>query len=107
MPARTRWRRKLTVAGHDFLWYVADDIEGQGPILHLFTADKTLAITYYLAGSRHYPGQPALVVAERGAVLATPDRPIWGPRSVASPVFVREVAEWTLTSVRRRPKDSI
>jgi hypothetical protein len=107
MPARTRWRRKLTVAGHDFLWYVADDMDGQGPVLHLFTADKTLAVTYYLAGTRHYPGQPVLVVAERGAVLAMTERPVWGTRSVASPGFVREIAEWALTSVARRPGDSI
>lgn len=107
MPARMRWRRKLTVAGHDFLWYVADDIDGQGPVLHLFTADKSLAVTYCLAGARHYPGQPALVVAERGTVLATTEKPAWGARSVATPAFVREIAEWALASVQRRPEDSI
>jgi hypothetical protein len=107
MPARKRWRRKLTVAGHDFLWYVADDIDGQGPVLHLFTADKALAVTYFLEAARHYPGQPALTVQVRGVVVATPDAPAWGPRSLATPSFVRGVAEWALSNIRRRSEESI
>jgi hypothetical protein len=107
MPARTRWRRKLTVAGHDFLWYVADDIDGQGPVLHLFTADKALAVTYFLAMARSYPGQPYLVVQERGVAIATPESPAWGTRSAATPAFVRELAEWVLSNIRRAPDDSI
>jgi hypothetical protein len=107
MPARTRWRRRLTVSGQDFLWYVADDIDGQGPVLHLFTTDKTLAVTYFLAGARSHPGQPALVVEARGTVIAMPGSPAWGVRSAATPAFVREVAEWALTKVRSRPQGSI
>jgi hypothetical protein len=107
MPARTSWRRKLTVAGHDFLWYAADDIDGQGPVLHLFTADKALAVTYFLKAARHYPGQPALIVQDPSVVVATPDAPAWGPRSLATPSFVREVAEWALSNIRRRSEDSI
>jgi hypothetical protein len=107
MPSRTRWRRKLTVAGHRFLWYVADDIDGQGPVLHLFTADKALAVTYFLAEARSYPGQAYLAVRERGVVIATPERPAWRTRSAATPAFVREIAEWVLSNVRRTPEDSI
>lgn len=99
MAARTRWRCRLTVAGRDFLWYVADDIDAQGPVLHLFAADKSLALTYFLEGVTHHTGRPALIVAERGAVMAPPAPPTWAARSIATPAFVREVAEWALASV--------
>jgi hypothetical protein len=106
MSARTRWRRKLTVAGHDLLWYVAADVDGQGPVLHLFTADKALAVTYFLARARSYPGQSCLVVKERGVEIATPETPAWLSRSAATPAFVREIAEWVLSDVRRMPDGS-
>lgn len=96
MPARTRWRRKLTVGGREFLWYVSDDADGQGPVLHLFTADKSLAVTYFLLQTRNYPGRPTLLVVQDGAVRAVPDPPAWGPRTVATPAIVRELAEWVL-----------
>lgn len=96
MPARARWRRKLTVGGREFLWYVSDDADGQGPVLHLFAADKSLAVTYFLLQKRDYPGRPTLLVVQDGAVRAAPDRPNWGPRSVATPAFVRELAEWVV-----------
>jgi hypothetical protein len=60
-----------------------------------------LAVTYYLTGARHYPGQPALTITERGVTLAMPDTPAWSTRAVATPAFVREVAEWALSSVGR------
>lgn len=104
MAARTRWRRKLTVAGLDFLWYVADDPDGQGPIIHLFTPDKTLAVTYKLQrGAFGYPDAPYLVIRDRGRRIATPQVPDWPRRTVATPAFVREVAEWTLSAVGHPP----
>ncbi len=29
------------------MWYVTDDSDGQGPVLHLFTADKSLVVKYF------------------------------------------------------------
>ena len=97
----------MTVAGHDFLWYVADDIDGQGPVLHLFTADKALAVTYFLAGARSYPGQPSWSCTSGASRWRRPRSPAWGTRSLATPVFVRELAEWVLSNIPRRPDDSI
>jgi hypothetical protein len=106
MAARTRGRRRLTVAGRDFLWYVADDPDARGPVLRLFAADKTLAVTYFLERAWNYPGHPFLVVRERGVRVATPESPAWPGRSVATPAFVREVAEWVLSADRRAPEES-
>lgn len=96
MPARKKWRRTITVQGHQFLWYVDEDSDGMGRVLHLFTPDKSLAVTYWLECMRSYPGNPALVVSERGTSQRIANAPDWAPRAVATPRFVAEVAEWLL-----------
>jgi hypothetical protein len=102
MAARKKWRRTITVRGHRFLWYVDEDRDGMGRVLHLFTPDKSLVATYWLECMRAYPGNPALVVAERGVRHLIQDAPDWEQRAVATPVFVAEVAEWVLQWQRRR-----
>jgi len=94
MAARKTWRRTITVQGHRFLWYVADDPDGMGRVLHLFTPDKALVATYWLECKRSYPGNPALMIAKSGVRQIIRDAPDWAPRSVATPGFVAEVARW-------------
>jgi hypothetical protein len=96
MPARKKWRRKLTIQGQPFLWYVKEDPDGMGRVLHLFTPDKALAATYWLGRQRAYPGSPVLVVAECGVPQAVRNIPPWERREVATPRFVAEVATWLL-----------
>src|SRR5438045_2342805 len=96
MPARKKWRRKLTVQEQPFLWYVKEDPDGMGRVLHLFTPDKALVATYWLGRRRAYPGSPVLGVAVQGVPQAVEDLPDWTPRDVATPHFVAEVAAWLL-----------
>jgi hypothetical protein len=103
MPARKKWRRTITVRGHRFLWYVDEDRDGMGRVLHLFTPDKSLVVKYWLECQRAYPGNPALVVSERGVSEAVADTPDWERRAVATPGFVAEVAEWLLQRQSQRP----
>jgi hypothetical protein len=94
MAARTRWRRKLTVGDLDFLWYVAEDRDGMGRVLHLFTPDKGWALQYWLARSRGYPSASVLVASVRGVRHFVQPAPHWPACDVATPGFVRQVAEW-------------
>jgi hypothetical protein len=102
MPARKKWRRKLTVQGRPFLWYVKDDPDGMGPVLHLFTPDKTIVAWYWLGRKRAYPSIRVAVVAGRGFTLPVEDLPDWEPREVATLSFVAEVAEWQLQRRQQR-----
>src|SRR4051794_40287887 len=102
MAARKKWRRTITVQGHRFLWYVDEDRDGMGRVLHLFTPDKSLVATYWLECMRAYPGNPALVVSTHGVRLPIQDAPNWERRVVATPGFVAEVSLWLLQWQRRR-----
>jgi hypothetical protein len=99
MAARTKWRRKLKVGGRQFLWYVADDEDGLSRVLHLFSQDKSVVLWYWLERQRGYPGSPILVLTERGVRRAVSEVPNWGRRSVVTPGFVREIAEWALEEI--------
>jgi hypothetical protein len=103
MLARRKWSRKLTVQGRPFLWYVKGDQDGKGPVLHLFTQDKTIVAWYWLGRIRAYPGMRVAVVAERGFTLPVKDLPDWEPREVATPSFVAEVAELLLQRRQESP----
>jgi len=96
MGARKKWRRKLTVREQQFLWYVSEDPDGMGRVLHLFTPDKSLVVKYWLECMRAYPGNSPLVVSERGVRQIIKEAPNWARRDVATPWFVAEVAEWLL-----------
>ena len=98
MAARSKWRRKLVVSGRPFLWYVAQDEDGMGPVLHLFTPDKRLAVLYWLGRSRGYPQTPVLVASVRGVGHPVHPAPDWPARDVATPAFVRQVAEWAIAA---------
>jgi hypothetical protein len=99
MAARTKWRRKLAVGDHRFLWYVAEDEDGMGRVLHLFSPDKTVALKYWLGRWRGYPGISILVISVRGVNREVVDVPDWERRSVVTPRFVRDVAEWMLGQI--------
>jgi hypothetical protein len=94
MVARTRWRRKLSVGEHTFLWYVAEDHDGMGRVLHLFTPDKAWTLQYWLARCRGYPGASVLVASVHGVRHFVQPAPDWPSCDVATPRFVRQVAEW-------------
>jgi hypothetical protein len=95
MPARRKWRRKLTVRGQQFLWYVREDPDGMGRILHLFTPDKALVAWYWREVLRCY-GSYVLVVSEHGAQREVTGHPPWETRKVVTPRFVAELADWLL-----------
>src|SRR5262245_6860287 len=96
MAARKKWRRKITVQGQRFLWYVDEDRDGMGRVLHLFAPDKSLVVTYWLECNRAYPGNSALVVSIHGVRQVIRDAPDWDRRAVATPAFVAEVGHWLL-----------
>ena len=99
MVARTRWRRKLSVGHHDFLWYVADDCDGMGRVLHLFTPDKRWALQYWL-GRSCIAGASVLVASVGGIRHFVQPAPDWPACNVATPAFVRQVAEWFIVAFR-------
>jgi len=101
MAARIRWRRKLTLGDHRLLWYVADDPDRMGPVLHLFTPNKGLVLQYWLERVRGYPGLPLLIVSVRGVRRFIREAPAWESRRAATPAFVRLVAEWLLREFTR------
>ncbi len=78
------------------LWYVDEDRDGMGRVLHLFTPDKSLVAKYWLACMRAYPVNPALVVSVRGVTRVIVNAPDWERRAIATPRFVAEVARWLL-----------
>ena len=100
MAARKKWRRTITVQGRRFLWYVRDDPDGMGPVLHLFTPDKFLVAYYWLEGRRAYAGNSVFGVTQRGVPQDVSRAPDWTPRTVATPRFVAEVAAMDIETHR-------
>jgi len=101
MAARSRGRRRLQVGTHSFLWYVAEDYDGYGPILHLYTPDKHvllfLALNPRFSMGKFELPQPHVRVGGTRRELA--DAPRWPTREVATPGFVREVADWLISAM--------
>ena len=94
MGARVRGRRKIAVGGRPFLWYVAQDEDGMGPVLHAFSQDKRLGVLYWLGRSRGYPCSPVLCLRVDGVRRWAAGIPDWEPCSVATPRLVAEVIAW-------------
>jgi hypothetical protein len=96
MGARVRGRRKIAVGGRPYLWYVAQDEDGTGPVLHAFSQDKRLVVVYWIGGSRGYPASPVLNLSVDGVCRWVTDIPDWEPCSVATPRLVAEIIAWAV-----------
>jgi hypothetical protein len=71
-----------------------------GSVLHLFPADKQLAVLYWLGLCRGYSQSPVLIVSVRGVHHPVQPAPDWPAREVVTPAFVRQVAEWVIAACR-------
>lgn len=49
MAIRTKSRRKLTIDGQQYVWYVKEDDDSLDHILHVASADKQFIVHYRLA----------------------------------------------------------
>jgi hypothetical protein len=99
MGVATKRRRKITVKGHRYLWYVTEDDEGAGMVMHVISTDKQFIAKYQI-------GQPKAedyigILGRRfaGAKTGGPWRRFRCPQFVArtaTPQAVRQLVEWCL-----------
>lgn len=62
MGVAAKKRRKITVKGCQYLWYVAEDDEGAGMVLHVLSTDKHFITKYQL---HQHGGEDYIVVLGR------------------------------------------
>jgi hypothetical protein len=109
MGVRKKGRRRITICGRSFLWYVAaNDPFSLDLVLHVASTDKKLILHYHLAQQ----GEPILVVVGpefRGLIDPVGHRrrfhcPKWDSDGKVKPGDVRRLIEWCLTTGDRPPE---
>ena len=105
MAVATKSRRRITVCDRRYVWYVAEDDEGAGMVLHVISDDKQFIAKYQL-------GQPTgdeyIVILGplfAGASTGGPWRRFLCPRfgaSAVTPRNVRELIDWCLDERLKR-----
>jgi hypothetical protein len=99
MGVATKRRRKITVKARQYLWFVAEDDDGAGMVLHVTSTDKQFIAHYQIGQSE---GEAYIVILGQrfaGANTGGPWRRFLCPRFVAgaaTPQSVRELIEWCL-----------
>ena len=106
MGVRTKGRRKIVVDGEDYVWYVAENDDGPGVVLHVASQDKKLAVMYPLYDEI---GQQYIVIlGERftGAETGGPWKRFVCPQfesdGVVTPKHVRDLILWCLDPLLER-----
>lgn len=103
MGVRKSGRRRLDVDGRLFVWYVCDDPDSLGMVLHVVSEDKRFLVTYHLA----QPGEPFIIVIGRdfpgvpdaGGVWRRFRCPRWeATDGVLTPRRVRRLIGWCFSS---------
>jgi hypothetical protein len=108
MGAATKRRRKITVEGHQYLWYVAEDDDGAGMVLHVISTDKQFIAKYQMGQAK---GEDYIVILGRrfaGAKTGGLWRRFLCPQFVGravTPQAVRQLIEWCVNErLARREK---
>src|SRR5262245_14654175 len=100
MAGRKKGRRKLTVGDRLFVWYVADDPESGGMVLHVISEDKRFIARYDLSQTetRRFL---TILGKEFGRVQGTGNCwrrfrcPAWENDGVIAPSSVRSLIDWS------------
>jgi|SRR5688572_8838455 len=101
MAISGKGKRKLTVLGREFLWYVSTSDEGDGPCLHVVSPDRKTAFAYGLGRS---DASQRLYVTGTEFRGTTQPRPLYRhfrcprfcPGDSVTPRQVRDLLEWAL-----------
>ncbi len=106
MGVATKYRRRLTVAGRQYVWYVAQDVDDAPPTarsdllaLTVVSSDKSLIIRYHL-GQTPSDRRHITVIGRDFCGVQTDGRwrryscPDWAPAGIVRPNVVRAIIEW-------------
>jgi hypothetical protein len=106
MGVRTKGRRKLDIDGRLYVWWIHEDPDGAGPVLHVVSKDKKLIVMYALCQPK---GEDYVVVlgsefagAETGGVWRRFRSPSWVEDGAVSPRTVRDLIKWCQTDTEPR-----
>lgn len=111
MGVRTKGRRKLDIDGRRYVWWVQEDRDGAGPVLHVVSEDKRLIVMYALWQP---VGEDYVVVlgsefagAETGGCWERFRSPSWIERGAVSPRTVRGLIEWCQSDAEPRARAAV
>ncbi len=102
MAVRKKNRRRIEVAGRLFVWYVCEDRDWPGLVLHVISQDQRFVVRYRLAQrgeqflvvrGREFPGVP-----DAGGAARLFRCPAWEVGGVVTPGGVRRLIEWCLSA---------
>ncbi|MCK5727039.1 MAG: hypothetical protein KAH22_09475 [Thiotrichaceae bacterium] len=108
MGVRNKGRRKIHIEGVDYVWYIADNADGEGYVLHIISSDKQFIVmyplwnkttTFYLVVlGRRFSG------AETGKCWQRFECPRFDESNIIYPRNVRALVLWCLDdSIERIP----
>lgn len=104
MGVLKKGRAKLVVDGRLYLWWVCEDEDSPGHLLHVRSDDRRFAITYALDQSRAELPPPFITVLGRefpglpdaGGCRIRVRCPRWSDDSAITPGFVRRLIDWCM-----------
>lgn len=99
MAVATKSRRKVTVEGKQYVWYVAENGDGPGMVLHVISPDKQFIVKYQV--DQPTGEEYVVVIGPRfsGAETGGPWKRFLCPRfaeNAVTPSCVRELIQWCL-----------
>ena len=106
MGVRTKGRRKIVVDGQEYVWYVAENYDGPGNVLHLASHDKKLAVMYPIYDE--IKQQYIVILGERFAGAETGGTwkrfvcPEFDSEGIVTPKHVRELILWCMDPEEER-----
>lgn len=101
MAITTKKRRKLVINNRRFIWYIKDDSDSAGFVLHVISEDKNFIVAYHL----HQPestryliilGQEFPGLSDAGGNWIRVRCPQWEMNHIITPASVRRLIEWCL-----------
>ena len=117
MGVASKNRRKITVGGRTYLWYVSEDIDDFPPMvsrdlraLNILSKDKRFIVRYHLGQTVSERRHITVIGGEFGGAqdpgcwrrFLCPD---WCPDTVVTPGVVRSIIEWCLDPAIRTAVD--
>lgn len=99
MPIATKNRRKISVTGREFIWYVSDAYDSADKVLRVASEDKKFVVNYHLG----QPDDTRFLIILGKEFNGLPEKrkgwirvlcPQWEEDSIIKPSSVRRLIEW-------------
>jgi hypothetical protein len=102
-------RKKISVEGRIYLWWVQDDRDSNDMVLHVASEDKAFLVKYHLNQPEHtrhiiIMGRRFAGVPEAGGPWVRVLCPLWEDAGIIRPSAIRRLIDWAYDARQTRTR---